>query len=128
MDILSLVCGACSCERNWSAFDFIHTKKRNKLSVAKAQDLVYVFSNLRLIRKLTAAGSTELFYAWADVESSAKETESLKTTVGSTARFPNTLAGKQFEGDVSSDEELEVCSKSDSDDENHESDDDECLR
>ena len=37
----------CNCERNWSAFDFIHSKKRNKLSPAKAEELVYVFSNLR---------------------------------------------------------------------------------
>ena len=64
MDILSLVAGACSCERNWSAFDFIHSKKRNKLSPAKAEELVYVFSNLRLLRRVTDANATELFYEW----------------------------------------------------------------
>ena len=54
MDVLSLVAGACSCERNWSAYDFIHSKKRNKLSAEKCEELVYIFSNLRLLRKLTA--------------------------------------------------------------------------
>jgi len=64
MDILSLVVGACSCERKWSAFDFIHSKKRNKLSPAKAEELVYVFSNLRLLRRVTDANATELPYEW----------------------------------------------------------------
>ena len=53
-----------SCEQNLSAFDFIHSKKRNKLSPAKAEELVYVFSNLRLLRRVTDANATELFYEW----------------------------------------------------------------
>ena len=63
MDILSLVAGACSCERSWSAFDFIHSKKRNRLSAEKCEELVYVFSNLRLLRKANSADAKELFYA-----------------------------------------------------------------
>ena len=55
---------AAQCERNLSAFDSIHSKKRNKLSPAKAEELVYVFSNLRLLRRVTDANATELFYEW----------------------------------------------------------------
>ena len=51
-------------ERNWSAFDFIHNKERNKLSPAKAEEIVYIFSNLRLLRRVTEANATELPYEW----------------------------------------------------------------
>lgn len=71
MEILSLVSGACSCERTWSAYEFIHSKKRNKLSSSKAEELVYVFSNLRLLRKLTTANYTEVFYQWQNDKSVA---------------------------------------------------------
>ena len=46
--VLSLVATASSCERSWSTFDFIHSKRRNRLTAARANDLVYCFSNLRL--------------------------------------------------------------------------------
>ena len=38
-----------SAERNWSTYNFIHSAKRNKLASKKAEDLVYVHSNLRLL-------------------------------------------------------------------------------
>ena len=38
--------------------------KRNKLSPAKAEELVCVFSNLRLLRRFTDANATELFWEW----------------------------------------------------------------
>ena len=40
-------------ERNWSEFDFIWTKKRNRLRAAKATALMRVYSNLRLLGKRT---------------------------------------------------------------------------
>ena len=46
--VLSRVASACSRERNRSTFEFIHSKKRNRLDPARANDLVYVFTNLRL--------------------------------------------------------------------------------
>lgn len=49
--ILSQVSAAVACERNWSTYDYIHSKKRNLLAPARARDLVYVFSNQRLLRK-----------------------------------------------------------------------------
>lgn len=49
--VTALSSSAGACERNWSAYDFIHCKKRNKLTPERANDLVYVFSNLRLVKK-----------------------------------------------------------------------------
>eukprot|EP00253_Pinus_taeda_P035955 PITA_35955 len=48
--ILSHTCSATRCERNWSAFERIHTKKRNHLDQKWLNDLVYVQYNLRLRR------------------------------------------------------------------------------
>lgn len=40
-----------ACERNWSEYAFIHSVKRNRLGTQKAQDLVFVHSNLRLLSR-----------------------------------------------------------------------------
>ncbi|KAL9671968.1 hypothetical protein QQ045_009542 [Rhodiola kirilowii] len=46
--ILSQTCSSSGCERNWSVFEHIHSKKRNRLEHQKLNDLVYVRYNLRL--------------------------------------------------------------------------------
>ncbi|XP_057864954.1 uncharacterized protein LOC131072720 [Cryptomeria japonica] len=46
--ILSQPCSASSCECNWSVFEAIHTKKRNRLTQKRLNDLVYVQYNLLL--------------------------------------------------------------------------------
>ncbi|CAL0320144.1 unnamed protein product [Lupinus luteus] len=46
--ILSQTCSASGCERNWSVFEHIHSKKRNRLEHQKLNDLVYVRYNLHL--------------------------------------------------------------------------------
>ena len=38
-------------ERNWSLFAWIHSKKRNRLSEERANDLVFINSNMRLMRR-----------------------------------------------------------------------------
>ena len=43
--LLSQTASSSGCERNWSLFDRIHTKGRNKLEHKRLNDLVY---NLRL--------------------------------------------------------------------------------
>src|SRR3984957_6165325 len=48
--ILSQPCSANGCEHNWSVFERIHTKKRNRLDQKQLNDLVYVQYNLRLRR------------------------------------------------------------------------------
>jgi hypothetical protein len=45
------VSSACACERSWADYDFIHSKRRNRLLADRARDLVYVFSNMRLADK-----------------------------------------------------------------------------
>ncbi|XP_061361535.1 uncharacterized protein LOC133305351 [Gastrolobium bilobum] len=42
---------ASGCERNWSAFEHIHSNKRNRLEHQKLNDLVYVRYNLRLAQR-----------------------------------------------------------------------------
>jgi hypothetical protein len=46
--ILSQTASSSGCERNWSYFERIHTKKRNRLEHQRLNDLVYVTYNLRL--------------------------------------------------------------------------------
>nr|KYP34797.1 hypothetical protein KK1_044202 [Cajanus cajan] len=48
MRILSLTCSATGCERNWSTFDQVHTKRRNRLEQQRLNALVYVKYNLQL--------------------------------------------------------------------------------
>ena len=69
--VLAAMPSSSSCEGNWSAFDvevdFVHSKKRNKLSSARANDLVYVFSNKQLKRRqtrLSIKGQHGSFVPW----------------------------------------------------------------
>ncbi|XP_058069620.1 uncharacterized protein LOC131218813 [Magnolia sinica] len=48
MRILGLTCFDSGCERNWSTFKAIHTKKRNRLEQKKLNDLVFVQHNKKL--------------------------------------------------------------------------------
>ena len=58
------VASACCCERNWSTFEFIRSKKRNRLEPAHANDLVYVFTNLRLIKQVKSLEYEQDFSEW----------------------------------------------------------------
>ncbi|MFS7995502.1 putative HAT dimerization domain, ribonuclease H-like superfamily [Helianthus anomalus] len=51
MKILGLTCSASACERNWSTFNQVHTKRRNRLSTDRMNKLVYVMYNRRLKQK-----------------------------------------------------------------------------
>ncbi|GJS79488.1 zf-BED domain-containing protein [Tanacetum coccineum] len=48
MRVLSLTCSSSGCERNLSAFEMVHSKRRNCLHQQKMNDLVYVMYNLKL--------------------------------------------------------------------------------
>lgn len=41
-------------ERNWSTYSFIHSLKRNKMTPPRAEDLVFIHSNLRLLSRRTS--------------------------------------------------------------------------
>ncbi|XP_057770665.1 pheromone-processing carboxypeptidase KEX1-like [Salvia miltiorrhiza] len=49
--VLSLTCSATGCERNWSVFEHLHTKKRNRLAQDQLNHLVYVKYNRTLERR-----------------------------------------------------------------------------
>ncbi|XP_043708696.1 uncharacterized protein LOC122657953 isoform X2 [Telopea speciosissima] len=46
--ILSQTCSSFGCEHNWSIYDQIHCKRRNRLAQKRLNDLIYVHYNLRL--------------------------------------------------------------------------------
>ncbi|KAF7814776.1 uncharacterized protein G2W53_028745 [Senna tora] len=46
--LLSQTASSFGCERNWSVFEKIHTKKRNRLEHKRLTDSVYIHYNLRL--------------------------------------------------------------------------------
>ena len=48
--VLSFVPVASSAERNWSCFDFIHSKLRARLYNDKSEELVFLYQNYRLLR------------------------------------------------------------------------------
>ncbi|XP_065849995.1 uncharacterized protein [Euphorbia lathyris] len=41
------------CERNWSTYSFINSMRRNKITPKRAEDLVFVHTNLRLLSRKT---------------------------------------------------------------------------
>ncbi|KAK9990797.1 hypothetical protein SO802_025782 [Lithocarpus litseifolius] len=49
--ILSQTAASSGCERNWSVFEQIHTKRRNRLEHQRLNDLVYVHYNHRLKKR-----------------------------------------------------------------------------
>ncbi|OIT30989.1 hypothetical protein A4A49_59060, partial [Nicotiana attenuata] len=52
--VLSLTCSASGCERNWSVFEHIHSKKRNRLELSRLNYLVYIKYNRTLRRRYEA--------------------------------------------------------------------------
>ncbi|KAL6319822.1 hypothetical protein AAG906_036886 [Vitis piasezkii] len=48
IQILSQTASSSGCERNWSVFERIHTKRRNRLEHQRLNDLVYIHYNFRL--------------------------------------------------------------------------------
>ena len=47
--ILGQVCLASACERNWSMYLYVHNKRHNRLKYSCAEDLVYIYTNNRLL-------------------------------------------------------------------------------
>ncbi|XP_031283806.1 uncharacterized protein LOC116142517 [Pistacia vera] len=50
--ILSQTSTSSGCERNWSVFERIHTKRRNRLEHQRLNDLVFIHYNLRLKNRM----------------------------------------------------------------------------
>jgi len=60
------VSSSSAAERNWSTYDFIHNKRRNRLTEERARDLVYVHSNLTLLQKIEAVDYIEANVQWEE--------------------------------------------------------------
>ena len=73
---------ASSCERNWSTYTFIHSVSRNRLLPDRAEKLVSVHSNVRLMRKLTAVDYADSFPSWPDSDSEGSEDDEGDDDVG----------------------------------------------
>ncbi|KAI8529872.1 hypothetical protein RHMOL_Rhmol11G0008200 [Rhododendron molle] len=62
--ILGQPASSSCCERNWSTYSFVHSVKRNKMTPPRAEDLVFVHSNLRLLSRKTpqySQGQTKMW-------------------------------------------------------------------
>jgi hypothetical protein len=55
---------ASTCERNWSSFNHIQSKKRNKLLSTRLEDLVYVHSNLKMALSSVAKDASSSSRPW----------------------------------------------------------------
>ncbi|KAK1278460.1 hypothetical protein QJS04_geneDACA017812 [Acorus gramineus] len=75
MRLLSQPCSASACERNWSAFDAAHTKKRNRLKPQTLNDLVYVRVNLHLQKFLLKNSDSVVKPIYLDHITAFKEVE-----------------------------------------------------
>ncbi|XP_066336805.1 putative transcriptional regulator tpeD [Miscanthus floridulus] len=64
MKLLSQPASSSCCERNWSTYSFIHSVKRNALTPERAEDLVFVHSNLRHLSRRTDAYKTGETMMW----------------------------------------------------------------
>ena len=64
------------CERNWSTYKFIHSCTRNKLTPKRAQDLVYIHNNLRLLSRSSeqyTKGRTQMWDVGGDEHDNLQE-------------------------------------------------------
>ncbi|GAV74567.1 DUF659 domain-containing protein/Dimer_Tnp_hAT domain-containing protein [Cephalotus follicularis] len=63
-------------ERNWSTYSCVHSMKRNKITPKRAEDLVYIHSNLRLLSRKNpqyAKGETKMWDIGGDAFDSLED-------------------------------------------------------
>ena len=51
LKFLGQPCSSSCAERNWCTYGFIHCMRRNRITPKRAEDLVFVHSNLRLLSR-----------------------------------------------------------------------------
>ena len=66
--VLAQPASASICERINSEFEFVKDRRRNRLSHSRADKLVYLFHNLRMLRKMKRSQYSEPTIAWGDEE------------------------------------------------------------
>ncbi|CAN6565928.1 unnamed protein product [Malus baccata var. baccata] len=97
--ILLLTTSSSGCERNWSSFEGIHTKKRNRLYTTRLNNLVYVQFNARILNKkkreketkvdILLASEASMAQGWI-VEGGDEELE-LGSGIGETSEVSSSL-------------------------------------
>ena len=73
MRALSQTVSASCSEQAWSEYDFIHSRRRNRLKKNYASLLVRGHNRARLIRRLRKVSSTEKFHGWTDSDDDDEE-------------------------------------------------------
>ncbi|KAJ8426768.1 hypothetical protein Cgig2_010200 [Carnegiea gigantea] len=72
--VLSQPVSSSSAERNWSTYSYIHNVKRNRLNNARADKLVFIHSNIRLLSRFSKSYTSEPYKYWdIDPETSTME-------------------------------------------------------
>ncbi|KAL8146533.1 hypothetical protein AgCh_004313 [Apium graveolens] len=72
--ILSQPISSSSAERVWSTYSYIHNIKRNRLTSVRADKLVYIHTNIRLISRFTSSYKEGPYRKWdIDAENSYLE-------------------------------------------------------
>ena len=67
--LLGQLASSLCCERNWSTYNFIHNLRRNRLTPERAEDLVFVHNNLRLLSRCSdeyLTGPTQMWDVGGD--------------------------------------------------------------
>ncbi|KAK9047980.1 hypothetical protein SSX86_033058 [Deinandra increscens subsp. villosa] len=71
--LLSQPTSSSCAERNWSTYAFIHSLRRNKLTTSRAQDLVFVHNNLRLLSRATNDDDVKMWDIGGDAHDSLQD-------------------------------------------------------
>ncbi|XP_044588837.1 uncharacterized protein LOC123268022, partial [Cotesia glomerata] len=79
--ILNIPATSDACERNWSVFGNIKTKKRNRLSVEKTEKLVFVKSNLCLLDDDCLLQVSNKKIRTAEISNVSSETAMIDSTI-----------------------------------------------
>jgi len=66
--ILAQTLSSSSCERNWSSYSFVHDRKRNRLLPERANDLVFVYTNSRLLANAKLTDEKKWYVENLDLE------------------------------------------------------------
>ncbi|XP_058772012.1 uncharacterized protein LOC131645828 [Vicia villosa] len=69
--VLSLTCSSSGCERNWSSFEMVHTKRRNRLHQKKMNNFVYIMYNLKL--KSRKGKAKDVVFTFEDIHSNDEQ-------------------------------------------------------
>ncbi|KAL5822635.1 hypothetical protein ACOSQ4_020535 [Xanthoceras sorbifolium] len=64
LKLLGQPCSSSCCEKNWSIYNFIHSMRRNKITLQIAEDLVYVHTNLRLLSRRSPTYNEGMSQLW----------------------------------------------------------------